>query len=122
MGYHCLLQGILQSQGSNQVSCIADRFFYCLSLQGIILRLFLKVLFEKLIYTGLDGHTLFVTGIIPHVCSVPGVLRSEIIGQRICVFIILIVKVAQSCPTLCDPMGSATPWTLHAILQARILE
>ena len=28
------------------------------------------------------------------------------------------VKVAQSCPTLCDPMG----YTVHGILQARILE
>ena len=28
------------------------------------------------------------------------------------------VKVAQSCPTLCDPMN----YTVHGILQARILE
>ena len=28
------------------------------------------------------------------------------------------VKVAQSCPTLCDPMD----YTIHGILQARILE
>ena len=28
------------------------------------------------------------------------------------------VKVAQSCPTLCDPMN----YTVHEILQARILE
>ena len=28
------------------------------------------------------------------------------------------VKVAQSCPTLCDPMD----YTVHQILQARILE
>ena len=28
------------------------------------------------------------------------------------------VKVAQSCPTLCDPMN----YTIHGILQARILE
>ena len=28
------------------------------------------------------------------------------------------VKVAQSCPTLCDPMDD----TVHGILQARILE
>ena len=28
------------------------------------------------------------------------------------------VKVTQSCPTLCDPMG----YTVHGILQARILE
>ena len=29
-----------------------------------------------------------------------------------------IVKVAQSCPTLCDPMD----YTVHGILQARVLE
>ena len=29
-----------------------------------------------------------------------------------------VVKVAQSCPTLCDP----TDYTAHGILQARILE
>ena len=29
-----------------------------------------------------------------------------------------VVKVAQSCPTLCDPMD----YTVHGILQARILE
>ena len=28
------------------------------------------------------------------------------------------VKIAQSCPTLCDPMG----YTGHGILQARILQ
>ena len=28
------------------------------------------------------------------------------------------VKIAQSCPTLCDPMD----YTIHGILQARILE
>ena len=28
------------------------------------------------------------------------------------------MKVAQSCPALCDPMG----YTVHGILQARILE
>ena len=33
------------------------------------------------------------------------------------------VKVAQSCPTLCDPMDYIVPpWTIQGILQARILE
>ena len=33
------------------------------------------------------------------------------------------VKVAQSCPTLCDPMDSRPPGSsLHGILQARILD
>ena len=31
---------------------------------------------------------------------------------------VVIVKVAQSCPALCDPMY----YTVHGILQARILE
>ncbi|MES6266278.1 hypothetical protein U6R57_12305, partial [Cutibacterium acnes] len=33
------------------------------------------------------------------------------------------VKVAQSCPTLCDPMDCSPPGSsVHGILQARILE
>ena len=33
------------------------------------------------------------------------------------------VKVAQSCPTLCDPMGCSLPdSSIHGIFQARILE
>ena len=33
-------------------------------------------------------------------------------------FVLVKVKVAQSCPTLCDPMV----YTVHGILQVRILE
>ena len=33
-------------------------------------------------------------------------------------YVLVKVKVAQSCPTLCDP----TDYTVHGILQARILE
>ena len=33
------------------------------------------------------------------------------------------VKVAQSCPTFCDPMDHSPPgFSVHGILQARILE
>ena len=31
-------------------------------------------------------------------------------------------EVAQSCPTLCDPMDCSLPGSVHGILQARILE
>ena len=32
-------------------------------------------------------------------------------------------EVAQSCPTLCDPVGCSLPgFSVHGILQARILE
>ena len=41
--------------------------------------------------------------------------RKQISG---CLGIRVKVKVAQSCPTLCDPMD----YTVHGILQARILE
>ena len=39
----------------------------------------------------------------------------SVIEKIIC---IMKVKVTQSCPTLCDPMD----YTVHGILQARILE
>ena len=42
-------------------------------------------------------------------------LRNEGLGYTIRK---VTVKVAQSCPTLCDPMD----YTVHGILQARILE
>ena len=31
-------------------------------------------------------------------------------------------EVAQSCPTLCDPMDCSAPGSIHGIFQARILE
>ena len=32
-------------------------------------------------------------------------------------------EVAQSCPTLCDPMGCSLPgYSVHGIFQARVLE
>ena len=42
-----------------------------------------------------------------------GVLVSAVQGESD-----MKVKVAQSCPTLCDPMD----YTVHGILQARVLE
>ena len=35
-----------------------------------------------------------------------------------CIALVILVKVAQLCPTLCNPMD----YTVHGILQARILE
>ena len=35
-----------------------------------------------------------------------------------CIALVILVKVVQLCPTLCDPMD----YTVHGILQARILE
>ena len=38
-------------------------------------------------------------------------------------FLVLVVLVAQSCPTLCDPMYYSPPgFSVHGILQARMLE
>ena len=41
----------------------------------------------------------------------------------VCVCVcVCVCLVAQSCPTLCDPMGSLPGSSVHGILQARILE
>ena len=43
--------------------------------------------------------------------------------QKRCIRLFMKVKVAQSCPTLCDPMDCSPPGSsVHGILQARILE
>ena len=45
------------------------------------------------------------------------------INTHVCVCAFLCVLIAQSFPTLCDPMGSSLPGTsVYGILQARILE
>ena len=41
----------------------------------------------------------------------------------VCVCVCVCLLVAQSCPTLCDPMGCSPPGSsVHGILQVRILE
>ena len=38
-------------------------------------------------------------------------------------FLLLVALVAQSCPTLCNPIDSSLPgFSVHGIFQARILE
>ena len=40
-----------------------------------------------------------------------------------CLYVYMHANSLQSCPTLCDPMGSNSPGSsVHGILQARILE
>ena len=54
-------------------------------------------------------------------CVVPGM--SVCVCECICVCVCVCVLVAQSCPTLWDPMDcSLTGSSVHGILQARILE
>ena len=50
----------------------------------------------------------------------PRSLCSDLYWNRGCssLFLCVKVKVAQSCPTLCDPMD----YTVHGVLQATILE
>ena len=52
-------------------------------------------------------------------------LRCSTSTACVCVCVCACVRaclVAQSCPTLCDPMDSSPPVSLHGILQTRILE
>ena len=54
-------------------------------------------------------------------------LFTQIVGfrhwERECGFLKVKVLIAQSCPTLCDPMDCSSPGSsVHGILQARILE
>ena len=50
----------------------------------------------------------------------------SIMIDKLCLFlnfVYMCVLVAQSCPTLCDPMDCSLPGSsVHGILQARILE
>ena len=48
-------------------------------------------------------------------------LRCSISTACVCLCVCACL-VAQSCPTLCDPMDSSPPVSLHGILQTRILE
>ena len=50
-------------------------------------------------------------------------LRTAYLPACVCVCVCVCVLVAQSCPTLCDPMDcSSLGSSVHGILQARILE
>ena len=65
----------------------------------------------------------FVTPFIPasswlFIATCRGFLQYSSLEFSILLIIVWKVKVAQSCPTLCNPMG----YTVHGILQARILE
>ena len=65
----------------------------------------------------------FVTPFIPasswlFIATCRGFLQYSSLEFSILLIIVWKVKVAQSCPTLCNPMD----YTVHGILQARILE
>ena len=48
----------------------------------------------------------------------PDISESDLLGDKL-----FISEVAQSCPTLCDPMDCSLPGSsVHGIFQARILE
>ena len=72
---------------------------------------------------GVGCHFL-LQGIFPTQGSNPGLLHCRQTLYRLShqgsllIYVCMSVKVAQSCPTLCDPMD----YTVHGILQARILE
>ena len=53
----------------------------------------------------------------------PGICGQTTLPTAICLLLECESEVAQSCPTLCDPMDCSPPGSsIHGILQARILE
>ena len=53
----------------------------------------------------------------------PGICGQTTLPTAICLLLECESEVAQSCPTLCDPMDYSPPGSsIHGILQARILE
>ena len=66
------------------------------------------------------GGWLPVLPVGPSWPSVPALTFSQLC---VCVCVCVCVLVAQSCPTLCDPIDCSPPGSsVHGILQARILE
>ena len=103
MGCHALLQGIFLTQGSNPCifmsPALAGRFFTT----SAICETKRRVKRAKLIPFGVGGGNVVAP-------SVEGKVKVKML-------------VAQSCPTLCDPMDCSPPGSsVHGILQARILE
>ena len=119
--YYSFLQGILLSQRLNPGLLHCRQILYCLSLQGIILRFFLKVLFEKLIYIGLDGLDVCNRYYSTCMQCARGSEKWNYWSKYMCVHN-FDSESHSVVSNSCDPMDSATPWTLHGILQARILE
>ena len=72
------------------------------------------------------GYLAGVPGIACWNGKPPPSLTLELVSEPslcVCVCVCVCVLVAQSCPTLCDPMDSSLPdFSVHRILQARILE
>ena len=64
------------------------------------------------------SHALVSGSWDPMYCSPPGSCVHRIFQARILEWVKMKVKVAESCPTLWDPMD----YTVHGILQARTLE
>ena len=75
-------------------------------------------------------HHVLLQGIFPTHGLNPGLLHfqvdyllSEPPGKPFIFLVTLKVSVAQSCPTVCDPMDCSLPGSsVHGIFQARILE
>ena len=97
VGSHSLLQGIFPTQGSNPGHQHGRRILYQLSHQGSLV------------------PSAFIFS-VKHFSSE----RSSLIALST---VKVKSEVAQSCPTLCDPVDCSPPGSsLHGILQARVLE
>ena len=108
VGSLSLLQGILPSQGSNPGLPHCRRILYQLSHQG-------SPIYHASSYT----HNLILLPLHSYLFQYLRHLRHSVIWALIS----SLLKVAQSCPTLCDPVdGSPTGSPIPGIFQARTLE
>ena len=113
MGSHSLLQGIFPPQGLNHGCLHCRRILYHLSHQGnphLTVHLKMVKMVKKILYVFFYITTHLFLG------------RKAMTNLWVCVCV-CVCEVAQSCPTLCNPVDCSPPdSSVHRILQARILE
>ena len=102
---HSLLWGIFLTQGSNQGLLLCRQSLYCLNHQEIP---------ENTFYTYCSFKIIAI---------IISIARDFSYFSKKKKMLYILSEVAQSCPTLCDPMDFSLPGSsIHGIFQARILE
>ena len=123
VGCHSLLQGCFQTQGSKPHLLYLLHWFFTTELPGKQYMLLLLLSHFSRVWLSVWPHRRQPTR-LPHPWDSPG--KNTGVG---CHFLLQCMKVkserevAQSCPTLCNPMDCSLPGSsIHGIFQARLLE